>query len=166
MLKHIAIQWYLSILLVLMLTGSSLGQTAIITSDNIVVPQSRSYGFSRSNDPTIRIAEVKAYIEISDDLTAETTLIISMENMSPSEQFAQLAFPVPDDIILQDIYAGQEAEPISAQILTRIEATLLLGLMVVDVNDPALMEFIDTSLIVSDTFHIAAGATTTVSLTY
>jgi Ca-activated chloride channel family protein len=166
MLKHIAIQWYLSILLVLMLTGSSLGQTAIITSDNIVVPQSRSYGFSRSNDPVIGIVDVETHIEISGDLTAETTLIISMENMSPTEQFAQLAVPVPDDIILQDIYAGQETAPISAQILTRIEATLLLGLMVVDVNDPALMEFIDTSLIISDTFHIAARATTTVSLTY
>lgn len=166
MLKHITIKWHQSVLLVLVLSGFSFGQTEIITSNNVIVPQSRSYGFSMSNEPVIRISDVKAYVEITQDTTAETTLIISLQNMSLTEQFAQLVVPVPDDITLQDIHAGQETAPFSAQVLTRTEATLLLGLVVLDVNDPALMEFIDTSLIISNTFHIAAGATTIVSLTY
>ncbi|MHC4438411.1 MAG: vWA domain-containing protein, partial [Planctomycetota bacterium] len=166
MLKHITIKWHLSVLLVLMLAGLSLGQTEIIISDNIIVPQSRSYGFSRSNNPAIKIVNVKAYIEISDDMTAETTLIINLRNMSSTEQFAQLVLPLPDDITMRDIQIAQEAEPMIAQILTRAEATLLIGQTVVDVNDPALMEFIDTSLIISDSFAIAAGDTSTMSLTY
>jgi len=166
MLRQITIKWHLSILLVLVLAGLSLGQTEILTPDNVVVPQSRSYGFSRSNEPVIRIANVMADIEISDVMTAETTLIINLENMSITEQFAELVVPVPEDIIQRDMYIVPEATPMISQILTRAEATLLLGQMVVDVNDPALMEFIDTPLIISDPFHIAAGATTTVSLTY
>ena len=166
MLKHITIKWHLSVLLVLVLAGFSLGQTEILTADNVIVPQSRSYGFSRSNEPVIRIAGIKADIEISDDLTAQTTLIINLENMSTTEQFAELLIPIPDDIIQWDMHVGQEAAPIIAQVLTRAQATLLLGQMVVDVNDPALMEFIDTSLIRSDSFSIAAGAASIVSLTY
>jgi Ca-activated chloride channel family protein len=166
MLKHITIKWHLNVLLVLVLAGFSLGQTEILTANNVIVPQSRSYGFSKSNDPAIGIVDVEAHIEISDDLTAETTLIFNLQNMSSTEQFAQLVAPVPDDIARQAIHLGQEAELINAQILTRAEATLLLGETVVDVNDPALMEFIDTSLIVSDSFYIAEGANTTVSVTY
>jgi len=166
MLKHITIKWHLSFLLVLTLTGFSSGQTEILTADNVIVPQSRSYGFSRTNDPAIGIVNVKAHIEMSDDMTAETTLIINLRNMSSTEQFAQLMVPVPDDITMRDIYVAQEAEPMIAQVLTRAEATLLLGQTVVDVNDPALMEFIDTSLIISDSFGIDAGAASTLSLTY
>lgn len=166
MLKQFRIQWYLRVLLVLMLTGFSFGQTDIITANNVIVPQSRSYGFSLSNDPAIRIVDVQAYIEISDNTTAETTLIINLQNMSATEQFAQLVVPVPGDIAIRDIYIAQDTEPMIAQVLNRAEATLFLGQLVVDVNDPALMEFIDTSLIISDSFYIAAGANTTVSLTY
>jgi Ca-activated chloride channel family protein len=165
-LKHITIKWHLSVLLVLVLAGFSLGQTEIITANNIIVPQSRSYGFSRLNEPAIRIANAKADIEISDDLTAETTLIIYLDNMSTTEQSVELVVPVPDGITDRDLHIGPEATPMIAQILTKAEATLLLGQMVVDVNDPALMEFIDTSLIRSESFYVAAGATTTVSLTY
>jgi Ca-activated chloride channel family protein len=166
MSKNIRIRWYITVLLVPMLTGLSPGRE-IITANNIIVPQSRSYGFSLSHEPVIKISNVKAYVEIAHDTTAETTLIISLQNFSSTEQFAQLVVPVPDDIILQDIYAGQETTPIAAQVLTnRTMTTFLLRQTVVDVNDPALMEFIDTPLIISDTFHVAAGATTTVSLTY
>ncbi len=166
MSKNIKIQWYITVLLVLMLTGVSSGQTEIFIPNNVIVPQSRSYGFSLSHEPVIKISDVKAYVEITQDTTTETTLIISLKNMSLTEQSAQLVVPVPDDITLQDIYAGQETAPITAQVLTRTEATLLLGQTVVDVNDPALMEFIDTSLIISDSFYIAEGETSTVSLTY
>jgi Ca-activated chloride channel family protein len=166
MLKHITIQRRSSVLLVLMLTVVSLGQTEILTPSNVIVPQCRSYGFSRSNDPAIRIADVEAHIEMSQNTTAVTTLIINLENMSSTEQFAQLLVPVPENITLRDIYVGQEAAPIAAMVLTKAEATTALGQMVVDVNDPALMEFIDTCLIISDSFYIAAGAASTVSLTY
>jgi len=166
MLKHITIKWHLNILLVLMSAGLSLGQTEILTANNIIVPQSRSYGFSKSDDPAIGIVDVEAYIEISDDMTAETTLTFNLRNMSATEQFAQLVVPIPNDIAMRDIYIALEAEPMIAQVFTRAEATLLLGQMVVDVNDPALMEFIDTALVISDSFDIAAGATSTVSLTY
>jgi Ca-activated chloride channel family protein len=166
MLKQFRIQWYPSVLLVLMLTGFSLGQTEILTANNVIVPQSRSYGFSISNEPVIRIVDVKANIEISDNTTAETTLITSLQNKSLTEQFAQLVVPVPDDITLQDIHIAQDTEPMIAQVLSKAEATLFIGQTVVDVNDPALMEFINTSLIISDSFYIAAGANTTVSLTY
>jgi len=166
MLRHITIQRHLCVLLVLMLTGVSSGQTEILTANNVIVPQSRSYGFSKCSDPVIRIADVKAYVEISHDTTAETILIINLQNMSSTEQFAELLVPVPDDIIQWDMHVGQETAPIIVQVLTRAQATLLLGQMVVDVNDPALMEFIDTCLIRSDSFRIAAGATSTVSLTY
>jgi Ca-activated chloride channel family protein len=166
MLKHITIQRHLNVLLILILTGVSLGQTASFTPNNVIVPQCRSYGFSRSNEPAIRIADVKAHIEISHDTTAETTLIINLENMSSTEQFAQLVVPVPDDITLRSIHVGQEAAPVTALVLTKAQSTTIVGQMVVDVNDPALMEFIDTRLIMSDSFSIAAGATSTVSLTY
>ena len=102
MLKHITIKWHLSVLLVLMLTGLSPGQE-IITANNIIMPQSRSYGFSLLHEPVIRISGVKAYVEMTQNTTAETTLIISLHNFSSTEQFAQLVVPVPDDITLQDI---------------------------------------------------------------
>jgi len=166
MLRHFTIQRRLGVLLVLLLTAVSPGQTDILAPNNVIVPQCRSYGFSRSNNPAIRIVGVKAHIEISHDTTAETTLIVDLQNMSSTEQFAQLLVPAPDDITLRDIYVGQGAAPVAGLVLTRAEATTALGQIVVNVNDPALMEFIDTSLIVSDSFHIAAGAASTVSLTY
>ena len=127
MLRHITIQRHLCVLLVLILTGISSGQTEIFIPNNVIVPQSRSYGFSRCSDPVIRIVDVKANVEISPDSTAETTLIINLQNMSSTEQFAELVVPVPDSITERDMHVGQEAAPIIAQVLTRAQATLLLG---------------------------------------
>jgi len=166
MFTHIAKPQRVSLLLLWLLAGISVGQPDIVSPDNVLVPQSRFYGFSRCNEPTIRINGVKAHIQMSNDTTATTTLIIELENMSSTEQSAELLVPVPTDVALLDIQYGLENRPLAAIVYTRAEATALLGQMVVDVNDPALMEFIDTSLIRSDPFGIAAAATTTVSLSY
>ncbi|MHC4117627.1 MAG: vWA domain-containing protein [Planctomycetota bacterium] len=166
MREQITIQRYVSVLLVLMTTAVSSGQTQTARPDNVVVPQSRSYGFSRCNNPVIRIADVKAHIELSRDSTAVTTMIINLENMSSTEQFSQLVVAVPENTTLREIYAGQEAAPVPAMVLAKVQATTILGQMVEQVNDPALTEFVDSSLIISDSFGIAAGATSTVTLTY
>jgi len=166
MLRSIMSERYLSILLVLILAGISTGQTKIPVPDNVIVPHSRSYGFSRSGEPAVRVVEVKAHIEMSRDATAVTTLFISLENMSSVEQSAELIIPVPENTTLREIYVGHEALPLSGQIIAKTQATLNLGQMIVDVNDPALIEFIYTCLIRSDPFDIAAGTSSAVSLTY
>jgi Ca-activated chloride channel family protein len=166
MLRHIEFQCYLSIFLVLTLVGISIGQTEILIPDNVIVPHCRSYGFSRAGEPVIRIADVKAHIEMTQNITAVTTLIINLENMSLVEQSSELIIPAPEGITLRDIYVGQEAKPVSGQVLTKTQATLNLGQMIVDVNDPALIEFIDTCLIRSDPFDIPAGTIFTIGITY
>lgn len=166
MFEHISRPQRVSVILLWLLAGMVLGQTDSVSPDNVLVPQSRSYGFSRCNEPTIRINGVKAHIQMSDDTTATTTLIIELQNMSSTEQSAELLIPVPADVTVSDIQYGLPNLPIAAFVCTRAEATALLGQMVVDVNDPALIEFIDTSLIRSDAFGIPAAATTTVSLSY
>ena len=166
MYKHVSRPQHVIVLLLWLLAGISLGQTDTVNPANVLVPQSRPYGFSRCNDPAIRINGVSAHIQMSNDTTATTTLIIQLENMSSAEQSAELLIPVPAEVTLLDMQYGLGNLPIAARVQTRTEATATLEQMVVDVNDPALMEFIDTSLISSDVFAIAAGATTTVSLSY
>lgn len=166
MFTHISQPQPMSVLVLGLLVGISLGQADTVSPANVLVPQSRPYGFSRCNDPAIRINAVSAHIRMSNDITATTTLIIELENMSSAEQSAELLVPVPTDVILLDIQYGLGNLPIEAQVTTKAEAAAMLGQMVVDVNDPALIEFIDTRLISSDSFAIAAGATTSVSLSY
>lgn len=166
MLKHISRPPRLSMFLLWLLAPIALGQTDDANPDNVLVPQSRAYGFSRRNEPAIRINAVDAHVHISNDTTATTTLIVQLENMSPTEQSAELLVPVPADVTLLDIQYGSENLPVPARLKTNAEATATLMQMVVDVNDPALVEFIDTSLISSDAFSLGAHATATISLSY
>ncbi|MBN2131459.1 MAG: VWA domain-containing protein [Sedimentisphaerales bacterium] len=156
----------LIVLLLWLPAGMALGQTDVVSPDNVLVPQSRFYGFSRRGEPTIRINGVKAHIQMSEDTTATTTLIVELENMSATEQSAELLIPVPTDVALLDMQYGLENLPLAGHVRTKTEATAMLAQMVVDVNDPALMEFVDAGLIHSDSFGIAGAGTTTVSLSY
>jgi len=60
MFEHISRPQRVSVILLWLLAGMVLGQTDSVSPDNVLVPQSRSYGFSRCNEPTIRINGVKA----------------------------------------------------------------------------------------------------------
>jgi len=166
MCGHISRPSLLIVLVLSLLAGIAVGQTDVVSPDNVLVPQSRFYGFSRRGEPTIRINGVKAHIEMSNDTTATTTLIIELENMSSTKQSAELLIPVPADVALLDMQHGLENLPLAARSKTKADATTMLAQTVVDVNDPALMEFIDTRLISSDSFVVAGAAKTTVSLSY
>ena len=166
MAKHILFPPSTCLLAVLVVCGSTLGNVAETTANHIVVPHCRSYGFSTSSEPAIRIVKVRAQVEIAPDLRADTTLTIELENMSAEDQRLELYAPVPDGVVVQGIRLGQEAVPIEAEVLTPGEAADITEQLVLQVNDPSLMEFLGASFVRSTPFSMGPHAQSSILLTY
>ena len=156
---------FLVILVGLFCSGVARGEDVISEPNHVIVPQCRSYGFSRSGDLAISVVGVQAIIHMSHEATAETTLIISLENKSSVRQSAELLIAAPNDVTLELLQAGP-AVPLAGHMLSEELATTLCGEVVMDVNDPALMEFVDTRLFRSDPFVLAANASATITARY
>lgn len=145
--------------------GMVRAQDAVSEPDHVIVPQCRSYGFSRTGEFAVAVVGVQAFVTISQETTAETTLIFKLENKSLVQQTAELLMPAPGDVTLELLQAGV-AVTVAGQMLSESEATTLCGEIVVDVNDPALMEFVNTVLFRSEPFVLAPNATAMVTASY
>jgi Ca-activated chloride channel family protein len=145
--------------------GAVQGADAVAEPNHVIVPQCRAYGFARSGDPAISVAAVQAFVTMSLETTAETTLIFKIENMSPAEQSAELLLPAPGDVTLELQHMGT-ATSLAGQWLSEEQATAFCAQTVVEVNDPALMEFVNTKLYRSDPFTMAPNATATITAHY
>ncbi len=145
--------------------GPAPGQETSSEPDHVVVPQCRSYGFSRAGQFAISVTGVQAFVQMSHEATAETTLIFELENRSSLPQSAELLVPAPDEVKAELFQAGIVAS-LAGRMLDRSEATTLCGRIVVETNDPALMEFVETKLFHSDPFVLAPQATATITACY
>jgi len=145
--------------------GPTQGQEAASKPDHVVVPQCRSYGFSRKGGFAISVGAIQAFVAMSHESTAETTLIFTLENKSSIRQSVELLIPAPHDVTA-DLFQAGEAAPLTGRMLSKSEATVLCGEVVVEVNDPALMEFVETTLFRSDPFVLAPSATATITASY
>ncbi|MEN6428758.1 MAG: VWA domain-containing protein [Phycisphaerales bacterium] len=140
-------------------------QDAASEPNHVVVPQCRSYGFSRTGDFAVAVVGVQAFIQMSQEMTAETTLLFKLQNRSSVEQSAELLMPAPGDVTMELLQAGTTT-PLPGRMLSEDEATTLCGQIVVDVNDPALMELVNTTLFRSDRFVLVPNAAATITASY
>ncbi len=158
-------QFYRAVVLVVFTGVFAQGQEAVPEPNHVVVPQCRSYGFSRTGEFAISVAGVQAFVTMSQERTAETTLLFTLVNKSPAPQSVELIMPAAGAVTAELLQAGTAA-PLGGRMLSEEQATTACGEIVVDVNDPALMEYVDTPMFRSDPFVLAANATVTVTAGY
>ncbi len=129
-----------------------------------VVPQGRSFA-PAPHIPAIVVERVDANVEIA-ELSAATTLEITMRNKSGGVEEAQLLIPVPaGSAISSFMFEGTASEP-AIEILPKDEARRVYDSIVATVRDPALLEFAGHNLIRSSVFPVQPGATQRVRVTY
>ena len=132
---------------------------------NVVVPQSRAYGFTTAQQAAVRITEVEAEIHIVEKI-ATTCLQIELENTTGSIQAATLMLPVPRKAVVTSFaYVGPGWE-IPAVILPERIANYIYNRLVSAIRDPALVEFVGTDLLMTRVFPIEPAGTRTLVLTY
>lgn len=134
-------------------------------SHHVIVPQCRSYGFT-AGQPVIQIDQVKAQIELTSDVTARTTLELTLSNWSTQDQTAELMLPIPAGMVLPDICPGQDRTRIRTDLLQADEVKAIIQQLVTDTNDPALMEFWDADFLQSPVFSVPSRSTSTLCLSY
>ncbi len=132
-------------------------------SSNLVVPQSRSFSVDRNL--RVQIAEVKAHVEILEQV-ATTTLDISLRNPTARRLEAELLVPVPDGAVVKGFtFRGSAQEP-TAEILPKDKANEIYKSIVAKLKDPAILEFAGYNLVRSSVFPVDARGTQQLRLTY
>ena len=95
--KYHRITLGLSMLMALVLSGATQADVPVdvndVSSHHVIVPQCRSYGFT-VDQPVIEITQVKALIELTSDVTARTTLEVTLQNWSTLDQTAEVMLPI------------------------------------------------------------------------
>ena len=131
---------------------------------NFVMPNARHFA-APQRMPVITIDKVNAEVTIV-ELSAATTLDITMRNNSDRQEEAVLLIPVPaGSAISSFMFEGVASEP-TVEILAKDEARRVYDSIVASVRDPALLEFAGHNLVRSSVFPVAARATQRVRLTY
>jgi Ca-activated chloride channel family protein len=132
---------------------------------HFVVPQSRSFSAHHEQHRIISVEGVRAHVDIV-ELSATTTLDITMRNNSDRQEEAVLLIPLPDGSAISSfMFEGTASEP-TVEILTRAEARRIYDSIVARVRDPALLEFAGHDLLRSSVFPVAPKATQRIRLTY
>ena len=131
-----------------------------------VVPVTRPL-ITPPNIPAARfeVTDVRAVVKIRDRI-ATTQLDVAVKNPGTRQIEAEMVMPVPDGSVLRGFTFQGAAPEITARILPRGEARRLYESIVAQTRDPALLEFIGTSLIKSSVFPVPANGTQKVRLTY
>lgn len=131
---------------------------------NLVVPQRQSWiqGEVRSQIE-IRTVEVVASTA---EQAATTTLRMTVFNHGSQMAEAQVLLPVPDGAAVGRFVLEGLGEAGIAKIMPADEARRIYNQIVSSMKDPALLEFVGTSLVRSSVFPVPAGGEQTVSLTY
>ncbi len=156
-------------LLLLALPCSSLAQIEHLVirppATNVLVPQSRPWGFAPDRRNNVQITEVGVRIDIV-EMTATTTVELHLENPTSQRQEAELIFPVPDGAVVRGFAYDGPGGQVTAQVLPKDEARRIYESLVSRIRDPALVEFIGYNLIRSSVFPIEAHGKQKVRLTY
>ena len=131
---------------------------------NIIVPQSRSYSLSGSQQQ-MQITGVAAEVRILQQV-ATTTMDVALANPTNRIQEAEMLIPVPEGAVVRSFtFEGSSKEP-TAKLLPKAEAQAIYRSIVAKLRDPALLEFAGYSVIRSSVFPISAGGKQRVRITY
>lgn len=140
------------------------GDDAIEPGINIVVPQRRAWvrGEVRSQ---IEIRKVEVVASTAEQ-AATTTLRLTVFNHGNQMAEAQVLLPVPEGAAVGTFVLEGLGEDGIAKIMPADEARKIYNQIVASMKDPALLEFVGTSLVRSSVFPVPANGEQTVSLTY
>lgn len=136
-----------------------------VSSHHVIVPQCRSYGFT-ADQPVIQVTQVKAQVELISDVTARTTLQVTLQNWSTQDQTAEVVLPIPDGMILPDVCPDTRWMPLRTERIGGAEAKPAIRQLVTDVNNPALMEFWGSDVLRSPVLSVRSRSTSTLCLSY
>ncbi len=143
------------------MTGTPVFQSS---AANLIVPQSRSYSLSGSQQP-VQITGVAADVRILQQV-ATTTMDVALANPTNRMQEAEMLIPVPEGAVVRSFtFEGSSKEP-TAKLLPKAEAQSIYRSIVAKLRDPALLEFSGYSLIRSSVFPVAAGGKQRIRITY
>ena len=131
---------------------------------NIVVPQRRVWRHGEPR-PAIEIRSVEVSASATEQ-AARTTLRLTLHNNSSSMAEAQVLLPVPDGAAIGQFVLEGLGEAGIAKILPADEARKIYNGIVASMRDPALLEFVGTSLVRSSVFPVPAQGHQVVRLTY
>lgn len=139
---------------------SATGQPEHQTVD--VIPQIRTRHLERW---PVQLQRADAKVTINDQV-ATTTLALTLFNPSRSPMEARVTLPVPDGITLRSMaYDGVGPEP-TATLLPRDKARDIYNSIVNRYKDPALLEFLSSTLIQTSAFPIPANSSQNVTIVY
>lgn len=131
---------------------------------NVVVPQSRVVTAAGSTSP-LRLIQVTAEIDIVHRV-AVTALSLDLENVSTTQQEAELLVPVPDEAVIRSFdFTGGAQEP-TTQLLPRGAAKSTYDSLVSRARDPALLEFAGRAAVRSSVFPVPPRGSMRVRLVY
>lgn len=131
---------------------------------NIIVPQSRGYSLSGSQEP-VQITGVAAEVRILEQV-ATTTMDVALANPTNRMQEAEMLIPVPEGAVVRSFtFEGSAKEP-TAKLLPKAEAQSIYRSIVAKLRDPALLEFSGYSLIRSSVFPVTANGRQRIRITY
>jgi Ca-activated chloride channel homolog len=133
-------------------------------SSNIVIPQSRAY-IVRPKAQPVKIAEVAADVAIVQQV-ATTSMTVTLENPSGSQQEAEMLVPVPDGAAVRSFTIAGQGQEASAKLLPKAEAKALYDSIVRTLRDPGLLEFAGYNLVRSSVFPVPARGSQSVHLVY
>ncbi|MCC6230436.1 MAG: VWA domain-containing protein [Phycisphaerales bacterium] len=127
-----------------------------------VIPQIRTRHLERW---PVQLQRADAKVTINDQV-ATTTLVLTLFNPSRSPMEARVTLPVPDGITLRSMaYDGVGPEP-TATLLPRDKARDIYNSIVNRYKDPALLEFLSSTLIQTSAFPIPANSSQNVTIVY
>jgi len=124
---------------------------------NVLIPQSRIYGYTPLQQAVVKITAVECTIQIV-EATATTQLDIYLQNTTNSREEAELILPVPDDAVVRHFAYDGISDLFTAQVLPKAEAVSIYNGLVAQIRDPALCEFIGYQLIRTSVFPVEARA--------
>lgn len=127
-----------------------------------VIPQIRTRHAERW---PVQLRSVDARVAINDQV-ATTTLVLTLINPTRSPMEARVTLPVPDGITLRSMaYDGVGPEP-TATLLPRDKARDIYNSIVNRYKDPALLEFLSSTLIQTSAFPIPPNSSQNVTIVY
>ncbi len=149
----------------LVLALASFSTTLAQVTDTLpvdVIPQIRTRHAERW---PVQLRSVDAKVAINEQV-ATTTLVLTLFNPSRSPMEARVTLPVPDGITLRSMaYDGVGPEP-TATLLPRDKARDIYNSIVNRYKDPALLEFLSSTLIQTSAFPIPPNSGQNVTIVY
>ncbi len=132
-------------------------------ASNIIVPQSRAFHVTGAAE--LEITEVLAGVVIYEQV-ATTTIDIQIRNLTRRPTQAEILLPVPGGVTIRGFAFDGGASRSGATLMPKSEARSAYKAIVAKTRDPALLEFLDCSMIRSSVFPVSAAGTQRIRVTY